>query len=355
MAKKLHTADQTFSLWVRRIVILFGILFCYYLFADIKMPLTPQAMVERPIVQISSQVSGSVVHVNVANNEHIKAGQSLFQIDPRPYQLAVEKARLALRQARLSNHKLDVSIIAAKADIASAKAVYHQRKRDAQRMKKLYRQHAVSSSKYDSVISAEETAAASLSIAQAKLQELHVQRGEKGDDNLLHRQALNQLETAQLNLSYTDVKASQSGVVTNLQLQPGAMARAGNPLLAVVSERADVVADFREKNLRHIQPGSKAWVAFDSRPAEIYAATVIGIDAGVSSGQFNANGVLATPTSSNRWVRDAQRLRVHLKVKNMPEFASGARANVQLLPESSFLSWIAKQQIRFISALHYIY
>lgn len=355
MTKHKLTVDQLFSRWVRRVCILFCLLFVYYLIADLKMPVTPQAMVERPVIQVSPQVSGTVTRVDVVNNQKVKAGEPLFAIDSRPYQLALDKAKLALRQAKLTNDELDASIQSAQAEIQSTAAVLHQRKRDAQRIAKLYRQHAVSSSREDQAISEEQTAQASYDMAVAKLQGLKVQRGIKGPNNLLLRQALNQLDSAKLNLSYTQVKASQDGVVSNMQLQSGTMADSGQPLLAIVADKIDVVADFREKNLRHVRPGSKAVVAFDSHPGVLYDATVDGIDAGVSSGQFNANGLLATPSESNRWVRDAQRLRVHLKVRNMPELASGARATVQLLPSSMLLSAVAKAQIWAISALHFVY
>ena len=79
----------------------------------------------------------------------------------------------------------------------------------------------------------------------------------------------------------------------------------------------------------------------------------------MSDGQLSANGLLSTTETSNRWVRDAQRQRIHLQLStnetllaNMP---SGARATVQLLPDSWFGQWLGSMQIRFISWLHYIY
>ncbi|MFM2486157.1 HlyD family secretion protein [Celerinatantimonas yamalensis] len=355
MRKKTLTADQQFSRWVRRVSILFTIFFVYYLISDIKMPVTPQAMVERPVTQISAEVSGTVTHVMVHNNQVVHAGQLLFMIDPRSYQLALKKAQLARRQAVLTNQQLDASIVAAKADIESAQAVLTQNQREEARIKKLYRQHVVSSSKADQSESDLQTAKAAVHVAAAKLLELQTQRGQLGEDNLLLEQADNQQDIAQLNLSYTSVVAKQNGVVTNLQLQPGATAKVGQPLLAIVADKTDVIADFREKNLRHIHAGSEALVAFDGQPGMIYDAQVTGIDAGVSSGQFQANGLLATPTNSTRWVRDAQRLRVHLKVVGMPRLASGGRATVQLLPESTWMRWIASMQIHAISLLHYVY
>jgi len=146
-------------------------------------------------------------------------------------------------------------------------------------------------------------------------------------------------------------------VVTNLQLQQGSVVNVATPVLALVSQHTDIIADFREKTLKDIGPGSEAWVAFDGEPGRLYAATVSSIDAGVSAGQFAADGSLASPTESDRWVRDAQRLRLHLDLRSHEQLrlAAGARATVQLLPRHGMLRFLAHLQIKFISLLHYIY
>ena len=128
--------------------------------------------------------------------------------------------------------------------------------------------------------------------------------------------------------------------------------------MAVVANKADLVADFREKSLVHVQVGSRAKVSFDALPGKVFNAKIISFEAGVSDGQLNANGLLSATESSNRWVRDAQRQRIHLQLEQhdmLAKFPSGARATVQLLPESSIGSWFAGMQIRLISVLHFIY
>ncbi|HEY5715622.1 MAG TPA: HlyD family secretion protein, partial [Psychromonas sp.] len=137
----------------------------------------------------------------------------------------------------------------------------------------------------------------------------------------------------------------------------GSYAASGQPLLALVSSEVDIIADFREKSSRHASTGSHALIAFDREPGPIYSASVTSRDAGVSSGQFSANGNLATPTTSSRWVRDAQRMRLHLTLDGESPSAlpTGAQATVQLLPENSFFAWLGTIQIRLLSLLHYIY
>lgn len=351
------TPDQKFARWIKYSCTLFILLFAYFLFADITMPLTPQAMATRVVTKVSPRVSGQISHVYVQNNQQVTEGDILFEIDPRPYELAVEKAMLDLKRAVQNNEQLDASILAAKADVDANNIVVQQKQREAKRLETLFSRSGTSQQLRDDAHSDAIAAVAKLQSSQAKLRELQLSRGEHSDENLAIKLAKNQLEQAQLNLSYTKVIAESSGTVTNLQLDRGAFAISGSPLIALVSNHVDLIADFREKSLRDYSEQSSAYVAFDSQPGQIFSATINSVDAGVSSGQFDANGRLATPTTSNRWVRDAQRLRLHLNLdqpldKTLP---SGARATVQLLPSSPFMAWLAKQQIAFISALHYIY
>lgn len=351
------TPDQKFARWIKYSCIAFVVIFAYFLIADSLMPLTPQAMATRVVTKIAPRVSGQITHLYVTNNQAIKAGDPLFQIDPQPYQLEVEKARLNLEHVIQSNDQLDASILAASADVEASKTVLEQKSREFKRLDALFQHHGTSQQQRDDAQSAATAARANLFAAQARLKELQVSRGEQDDNNINIRVAKNQLKQAELNLSYTKVNAEHDGVVTNLQLDAGAYAAAGTPLVALVSDDVDVIADFREKSLRHFGHDSRALVAFDSLPGQVFDAHITSVDAGVSSGQFDADGRLATPTISNRWVRDAQRLRLHVAIDDAPDylFPAGARATVQLLPDNALSSGFAHMQIRFLSLLHFIY
>ncbi|WP_046483029.1 HlyD family secretion protein [Pseudomonas veronii] len=155
-------------------------------------------------------------------------------------------------------------------------------------------------------------AQAQVRAASSTIDEIKARRGGPGDDNVQIRQAHNTLEQARLQLGYSEVRAERAGVVGNLQLSPGAYLQAGTSVMALVEDNADVTADFREKALRYAQPGTTASVVFDARPGEIFAARVSHLESGVKEGQIDANGDLAAPLQSDRWVRDAQRQRIHL-------------------------------------------
>lgn len=350
------TPDQKFALWIKYSIVAFVALFAYFLVADLAMPLTPQDMATRTVTKISPRVNGQISDVFVTNNQIVHKGEVLFTIDPQPYQLAVEQAQLNYERAVQGNAQLDASIAAAEANVTASRIVADQKLREANRLNTLFARNGTSQQLKDDAQSDATAAKANLVAAQAHLQELHVSRGNSDESNVSIRAALNQLAQAKLNLAYTQTLAEQDGVITNLQLETGTYAAAGMPLVALVATDVDVIADFREKSLRHFPDNSRALVAFDSKPGEVFTARIRSLDAGVSTGQFDANGRLATPTESNRWVRDAQRMRVHLSLdETMSTLPSGARATVQLLPESGPFAWLAKMQIQFLSTLHYVY
>ncbi|WP_028866266.1 HlyD family secretion protein [Psychromonas aquimarina] len=351
------TPEQKFSRWIKLAMIFFVTIFSYFILADSTMPLTQQAMAARSVTKVAPQLNGHITEIKVKNNQRVSKGDLLFYIDPAPYELAVEKAQLNLEQTRKSNRQLDASLAAAEAEVKASSILTEQKMRYAERVDFLNSRHQVSQQQKDDAQSAATAAQASLLAAKARLKELQVRRGELDEQNINLRVAQNQLEQQQLNLSYTRVKAEQDGIVTNLQLKAGAYAAAGKPLLALVSTELDIIADFREKSSRSATAGSRALVAFDSDPGQLYPAYIAGMDAGISAAQFDANGSLATPTKSTRWVRDAQRMRMHLTLKNnhANTLPSGARATVQLLPDNAVFALLAKAQISLLSYLHYIY
>ncbi|MDD0841959.1 HlyD family secretion protein [Pseudomonas sp. Gutcm_11s] len=352
------TPDQKFARRVQAAIVLFILLFAYFLAADLWMPITPQAQLTRPVLRIAPRVDGQVLDVAVANNQHVAAGQLLFRLDPEPFHLAVRAAELELEQAGQDNLQLDAAIAAAQADRTAAQASANELQRESARLGRLVQSQHVSRQLFEQTEAERQAAQARLSAAGARVRELTAQRGTQGDDNLRLRQARNALERARLQLQYSEVRAERAGTLSNLQLSAGAFLHAGNPVAALVADETDISADFREKALRYVRLEDEASVVFDALPGHIFAARVSALDAGVKEGQLDANGDLAAPTISDRWVRDAQRQRLHVSLSepltyNLP---SGAKATVQLYPHDSQLADLfGRLQIQLISLLHYVY
>jgi len=221
------TPDQKFARYVKVSLVGFIVVFFYYIVADVWLPVTPQARVYHPVVQISPQINGRVTDVLVSNNQAVKAGDVLFEIDKNTYQLALEQAQLALDDAKLQNKRLDTNVKALEAQISAANAKLHEQQLLKKRGETLYKQNSISEQELESIRA---NFAASQSLA----------RGDSGQDNLALRHAANQLAQAELNLSYTQVRALSDGVVANLQLLEGSYAVAGKPLLAIVARKADI-------------------------------------------------------------------------------------------------------------------
>lgn len=352
------TPDQRFARWVRVALLAFALLFVYFIVADAFMPMTPQARVMREVTRVAPEVGGRVIDVPVANNAAVEAGDVLFRLDPEPYRIAVREAELAVEQAGRDNAHLDASLAAARARLAAARAQAEELAAERQRMEALVSRQGVSRQQVDMAVAEAQTAQASVAAAEAEVHALEVQRGERGVDNLALRRARNGLDLARLNLERTTILAGRAGRVSNLQLSVGDVVAAGVPLLAHVGESYEVIADYREKSLRHTGPDAPAWVTFDALPGRVFAARVVSQDAGVREGQIAADGQLADIPATDRWVRDAQRLRVHLALEEQPNalLASGARATVQLAPNEGVLARLfAHIQIRLMSWLHYVY
>ncbi|MCW8127223.1 HlyD family secretion protein [Microbulbifer halophilus] len=352
------TPEQRFARWIRAAAVSFALLFAYFVVADLMMPLTPQARAMREITQVAPELSGRVIEVAVENHSRVRKGDLLFRLDPEPFHIAVEKAQLTLEQVQRDNARLEASLAAARAELQAAEADARELARERDRLRALIDSHAVSQQLLDQTAAAYETAAAKVAAARASVEELRVQRGETGPDNLQLRRAGNNLADARLDLERTEVRASRDAVVSNLQLEAGDYAAVGGPVLALVGNELDITADFREKSLRHLRPGDLALVTFDASPGRIFAAHATSIDAGVRDGQLPANGQLVDIPTSSRWVRDAQRLRLHLALEAVPSPipVSGARATVQLIPsDHPIAAFFARLQIHLISLLHYVY
>ena len=354
------TADAHFNRWMRRALALFGLICTYIFIADLAIPLTPHSMVQRPVVGVAPRVAGEVIDVGVTNNQHVEKGDILFRIDPSDYQIALEKARMALSEARQYNESLEAQLAQARANILEYTVILEENQREYNRVVSLAKKELISAQHVDQMLAEVDAAKARLQAAKQHKHALQIELGEDGDNNLRLRIARIQIRRAELDLSRTVVKAPEAGFVSNLQLTPGIQAQASESLLSlVVTHKERIVADFREKSLSGIPPHAHALVVFDALPGKVFNGDMVSRDFGVETGQMKADGRLAKPDDSDRWVRDAQRVRVYVKLKEkgLPgNLVTGARATVLLQRENSgFFAWLANVQMKIISLLHYVY
>lgn len=350
--------ESRFRAWMIGLLSLTAACFAYFLVADIHMPVSPEARLTYRVTQVASEVSGRVVDVRIGNNQHVRRGDILFVVDPESYRNAVRDAELLVEQGAQDNAQLDSTILAMAADVDRAQAQLEDAERDLARYRDLLDSRYIARATYDQATARRDVAHAQLQAARGALAAIRVQRGDRGDDSLRLRRARNTLATARLNLERSSVVALETGIVSNMRLEVGAYAQASQPKLALVSETPDIHADFREKSLLKVRPGTTAEVAFDALPGQVFAASVTSVDAGIARGQIDPDGRLASPDLSDRWVRDAERVRVNLQLLDPPPqpLMAGARATVQLHPSPRGVRHLlGKAQIRLISLLHYVY
>ncbi|SBS27073.1 Multidrug resistance protein MdtN [Marinomonas aquimarina] len=353
------TPDVHFNRWMKRAIVLFFIIFAYLIVADMTIPMTSYATVQRPVLSIAPQVSGQVVTVAVRNNQVVQQGDLLFKIEDTDYRLAERQAELALEQAYQRNATLRANIAEADAELVSAKVALQENEREYQRLTKLRGQDLVSEQQLDQAQTQMQASRANLNAIEARKSAIVIELGKDEDNNIEVNNARNALANARLDLARTEVRAPQDGVISNMQLVPGMVTQSGQALLSLVVTGHDrITADFREKSITNVQPGTAALIVYDAFPGQLFEGILDSRDFGISQGQNMANGVLATPDDSDRWVRDAQRIRIYVKQQgDLPEsLVSGSKATVMVeSSDASVFRFIGHLQMRIVSLLHYVY
>ncbi|WP_425642838.1 HlyD family secretion protein [Marinomonas gallaica] len=353
------TPDIHFNRWMKRAIALFLIIFAYLVIADVTIPMTSYATLQRPVLSIAPQVTGKVVEVAVHNNQHVQKGDLLFKIDDSDYVLAVREAELLLQQAHQSNQTLKANIAEEDAKLASANVTFKENNREYQRLRKLQKQHVISDQQVEQAQTQVQASQANLKAIEARKNAILIALGDDELNNIDVNNAQNSLDNARLNLSRTAIYAPQDGVISNMQLVSGMVTQSNQPLLSLVVTGYDqVTADFREKSITNVQPGTAALIVYDAFPGQLFEAELVSRDYGIAQGQSMANGVLATPNDSDRWVRDAQRIRVYIQQKGeVPNsLVSGSKATVMVeSSDSAVFRFIGHLQMRIVSLLHYVY
>ena len=353
------TPDVHFNRWMKRAIALFFMIFTYLVIADVTIPMTSYATLQRPVLSIAPQVSGKVVDVAVENNQQVKKGDLLFKVEDTDYKLAVRQAELTLQQAYQNNETLKANIAEANAQLASAKVTLQENEREYQRLRKLKHQNVVSEQQVDQAQTQVQASQANLKAIEARKSAILIALGDDEENNLDVNSARNALANARVDLARTSIYAPQDGVISNMQLVPGMITQSSQALLSLVVTGKDrITADFREKSITNVSPGTTALIVYDAFPGKVFEGELVSRDFGIAAGQNMANGVLATPDDSDRWVRDAQRIRIYIKQDGeMPNsLVSGSKATVMIeASEATLLRWIGHLQMRIVSWLHYVY
>jgi len=295
---------------------------------------TDDAYVQAARVAISTDVSGRVVEVDVHDNDKVAAGQMLFRIDQRPFQIAVEEAKAQLATVRFQIHALKATYHQKRADARAMEATVDYQQHEFERQQRLHASGTASQQQFDQARQAYETGKQQLA---SKQQDVAVALANIGGDPdipleqhpmVQHAQAA--LDRAELNLSYTVIKAPESGVVTKVeQLQVGDYVNASTPLFSLMSiDRVWVEANFKETELTHMRPGQAATVEIDTYPDIVFPARVESL----SPGTGLTFSLLPAENATGNWVKVVQRLPVRLSI-DRPEADAPLHAGLSATAE----------------------
>jgi multidrug resistance efflux pump len=350
--------------WTIILIIFSLLLLAWYIAADRLTPFTSQARVHTLVVPLSSEVSGTIISVDVKNNQLVEAGQTLFQIDPESYQFAVDKAEADLQSAREATGASTANVDVARAQLVTAIANRDKAKKDRDRYRRIQQEDpgAISVRRIESAEASYTSAEGKVDAAKANIIVAQESLGLSGEDNSRILQAQTALDQAKLNLEKTTVKASESGFVTDVRVDVGNFAAAGAPQLTfIATHNVWVQADFTENNLGHIRSGDEALIVFDVLPGEVFSGSIREVGLGVAL-ESTPLGSLPTIDNNRDWLRSAQRYPVLVdfpiprREDGRTQLRVGSQATVIVLTgDNPIFNVIAKFQIWLDSVLTYAY
>jgi membrane fusion protein (multidrug efflux system) len=279
---------------------------------------TDDSYVKADKTEISADVAGRVVSIEVGDNQAVVKGQVLFRLDDRPYRIALEHAQAQLAAARFQVEGYRAMYLQRQADVKAAEDNLDYRQREFDRQQVLLKSQVTTQAKLDEAKNALDSARQA--VAANQQQRANVLSNLNNDPDLpteqhpLVKQAQAQVDQATLDLSHTVVSAPSAGTVTKVTNLPvGEYLNASVTAFALIStENVWVEANFKETDLTHMLPGDKATITVDTYPGHSFQAHVASIGAGTGA-EFS---VLPPQNATGNWVKVVQRLPVRLAIES---------------------------------------
>ncbi len=304
---------------------------------------TDDAQVSGHLIQVSARIQGQVRKVFVDENQVVKAGDTIAELDPRDYEVALENAKAALASAQANAAAANVNVPlttvntganlssasaqlsgshaqvqqaqgqlqAAQARVTQAKANNAKAQADLERYKPLVEKDVISKQQYDAAVAAAASAAAAVQDAEASAaaasdgvrvarqqemaseasykyaqtgpQQVAAQNAKAKQAQAQVQQAQAQVDQAQLNLSYIKIVAPEDGIITRKSVETNQNVAAGQNLLTLVSlQNIWVTANFKETQLKHMVNEQKVEVAVDAT-GKTYSAKITQIGGATGS------------------------------------------------------------------------
>jgi len=348
---------------------------------------TDDAQVDADVVTVATRVGGTVLKVHVSDNQQVKKGDLLVELDPADLaakekeaeaRLSAAKAnadaadarvavvaatskgglsaaRAALSGSTTSVASADANIAAAQAALARAQAQAMQADTDLTRDESLLKDQAIPRAQVDNARSAADAAHAAVAQAQAQLSaaqetkrnalagiavsQAHVEESTpvgaqlanaRAQADLAHAQVAEadaELQLAKLQLSYTRIEAPTDGTLSRLAMREGQQLQAGQQVVDIVPSTTYVVANFKETQVGDMHPGQRAEITIDAFPGRTFEGRIQSTSPGTGA-RFS---LLPPDNASGNFVKVVQRLPVKIAWQNVPsdvKLAAGLSADV---------------------------
>ena len=226
------------------IFLIFGI---YFTIHSIFYQSTDDAFVEGHIVSIAPRVEGPVLKLLIDDNQLVKKGDLLLEIDPKDYEVKLQQAKAKLEEAKASLVRTENQVTKSLSDLEFAQNDY-------ERYSKMFEKGIASKQDYDSSLNKLTSAQSGSNAAKAMYDEIFA--------SIKRLEA--EVEQDELNLSYTKIYAPEEGLITNRSVEQGNYVQVAQPMFAIVPEKMWVVANFKETQLANMKPGQPVEIKIDT-------------------------------------------------------------------------------------------
>ena len=226
------------------IFLFFGI---YFTIHSIFYQSTDDAFVEGHIVSIAPRVEGPVLNLLIDDNQHVKKGDLLLEIDPKDYEVKLNQTKAKLEEAKASLVNTENQVTKTLSDLEFAEQDYD-------RYSKMFEKGIASKQDYDSSLNKLTAAQSNSNSAKARYDEITA--------SIKRLEA--EVEQDELNLSYTKIYAPQEGLITNRSVEQGNYVQVAQPMFAIVPEKMWIVANFKETQLADMKPGQPVEIKVDT-------------------------------------------------------------------------------------------
>jgi len=295
---------------------------------------TDDAYVEAEKVGISTDVAGIVQDVNVHENDHVAAGQVLYRLDPRPFQIALDDAKATLAQTALAIEAMKQDYQRMLSDVAAQESQVGLDQTNFNRDATLIRSGTVSQAVYDQVKSTLETDKSKLQSlrrqAQVQLAKLGGNADVAATEHPQYQQAKAKVDEAQRQLDHTVVTAPFAGIATSVPaIAPGKYLTASMTAFYLVNtDHIWVDANPKETELTYVRPGQSVSVTVDTYPNHVWHGTV----ESVSPAAAQEFALLPAQNTSGNWVKVVQRVPMRVRIdvsdQSLPPLRAGMSAQI---------------------------